>query len=296
MTPREMQLKLLTGKPVPFSEIPDEHRNFKVMSLWLKANLGSLKDIPPNLVDDELRLLAVGRVSQKSSSFDPAWESAQLILSQSEQAHLHHEVLMQLMENGRKYIKLIDQQLVTREFLLQALERNGDCLIPFLDGNGGVDGLGFPLDQEIIDAAVSNSTSLFDAFRPDQYSDEAVKTNLRNSSYSSYGFLNRIGKPHVLIDLMRDEGHWPSSEPKPKYLWDTVEKLMKCKGDKSMYHLYLRTFPMDDVVAEMKTPARRKELVSILTGDEAMHYLKTNTALKKDRHFKARLVEDGLGM
>lgn len=296
MTPKQMHLTLLTGKPVAFSEIPEEHRNFKTLKIWLTANLGSLRDIPSELVDDELRLWAVGRVGQKSSSFDPAWESAQLILSQPENAHLHHEVLMLVMENGRKYIKLIDQQLVSRDFLLQALERNGDCLLPYLDGMGGLEGLPFPLDQEIIDAAVSNSTNLFEAFRPDQYSLEAVKANMRCCSYSDLSFLKRIGHESVITDMMRDEGHWPSSDPRPKYLWDAVEKMMACKGDRKDYHFFLRQFPMEDVIAEMKTPRQRQELLQMLTKDEAVHYLKVTPALKKDRRFKARLIEDDLGM
>lgn len=89
------------------------------------------------------------------------------------------------MEDGKRYITLIDQRLVTRDFMLRALECNGESIAPYLDGRGGVTGLAFPLDQELIDAAVSNSTSLFEAFRPEQYADEAVKASLRKLQYSS---------------------------------------------------------------------------------------------------------------
>ena len=292
---KALHLSFLSGEPFPFQDIPVEHQDHGTIVLWLTANLGSLRDIPTELVNDKTRLMAT-RVGQRSSFFDPAWESAQFLLSQPEYAHLHDQVLMILMEDGGKYITKIDQELVTRDFMLGALEINGDCLRPYLNDDGDLQGLSFPLDQELIDAAVSNTTSLFEAFKPEQYSTKAIKAILDKSSFSSYEFLHRIGHYETFISMMRDEGHWPSNDPKPKYLWDAAEKLMKCKGDRSLYQLFLRTFPMDEVIAEMKTPARRKELLSILTSDETAHYLKVNTALKNDRRFKARLLEQDLGM
>lgn len=296
MREKALHFKLGTGRPVPFEDIPEGLRSKKTLTLWLKANHGGIQDIPEKYVDDDLRRVSVRNIMRRNSAPDRAWESAQYILSQPDQAHLHHEILMVLMESGREYIKRIDQALVTREFLLQALERNGDCLIPYLDGNGGLAGLPFELDQEIIDAAVSNTTSLFSTFRPDQYSAEAVKSILRRSSYSDYGFLKRIGHDGLLTEMMRDEGHWPSAEPRPKYLWDAVEKMMACKGDRQEYHFFLRQFAVEDVIAEMKTTRQRQELLQMLTQDEVVHYLKITPALKTDRRFKARLIEDDLGM
>jgi hypothetical protein len=73
---------------------------------------------------------------------------------------------------------------------------------------------------------------------------------------------------------------------------------MKCKNldDKPLYHLYLRSFPLDEVVTEMSTPARRRELLSVLTREETLHYMKAVPALKNDRSFKGRALENDLGM
>lgn len=292
MTPAKLILQFY--KEFPFERIPEELRKPKVIAGWLRSGNGSLKDVPDRYLTDELRLGALSRVHRKSSEVDPAWESAQHILSNPDLKHLHADVHQKLLVDGS--ISKIDQSLVTRDFLLKAVESNGDNLIPYLDGKGGLKGLPFDLDQELIDAAVSTSASLFEAFRPEQYSLEAMKANLRNCSYSDHSFLKRTGHPTLMTDMMRDEGHWPSSDPRPRFLEDAVEKMMNCKGDRKYYHFYLRQFPLQDVVTEMRTPKRRQELLALLTPDEAIQYLKMTPGLKNDRVFKARLLEDELGL
>lgn len=278
----------------PFERIPEELRNPKVIAGWLRSGNGSLKDVPDRYLTDALRLGALSRVHRRSSEFDPVWESTQHILSNHDLKHLHGDVHQKLLADGS--ISNIDQALVTRDFLLKAVKLNGDNLIQYLDGKGGLKGLPFDLDQELIDAAVSTSTRLFEAFRPDQYSLEAMKANLRCSSYSDYSFLERTGHPTLLTDMMRDEGHWPSGDSRPRFLEDAVEKMMNCREDRQLYHYYLRQFPLEDVVGQMKTPGRRKELLALLTQYEAVRFLKVTPALKKDRVFKARMLEDELGL
>lgn len=133
LTRAGLHIKLLVGgTPFSFENIPEEHRDFYTLKLWLKSNLGSLKDIPSRYISDDLIITAVD-VGQKSSSFDPAWESAEHILSQPEYAHIHEAVLMVLVERGERYIKKIDQSMITRDFMLKALELNGDCLRSYLN-------------------------------------------------------------------------------------------------------------------------------------------------------------------
>jgi hypothetical protein len=80
----ETQMKMLTGKSFPFEEIPVEHQTLKTLSIWLKANLGSLKDLPLHLLTDDLCRVAV-RVGQKDSTRDVRWMSAQCILAHQHQ-------------------------------------------------------------------------------------------------------------------------------------------------------------------------------------------------------------------
>lgn len=295
MTLKELHKHFGISKPFPFEDIPDEYRTPKTISKWLEAHKGVLGDVPLELITDDLCRYAVQKVSYTVGSpiYIP-WESAKFVLSEPRFQHLHDEIARLIVSRREEYITQIDQSLVTREFLEWALEQNGDALVPYLADGGGVEGLSFEIDQDLIDYAVSRSFNYFKAFEPHQYSAEAVKSCLWRCRFD-LDILKPLGLYHLVTELMHERSYWPSEQERPTDMGEAISMLVKAKKDKHLYHAYLRHFDLDKVVDHMRTPARRRELFGMLTRDEAMHYL-NSTGLKNDRSFKGALIQDDLGI
>lgn len=271
---------------------PSDHWAIEAVRVQLADHTISIRDVPVVMVDDEMcrKAIAIPEYGDTSGAKD----AILYLLSEPHFSHLHEEVALHAIDYNYRLIVNLESELLTKDFMIKLLKVNGNCLLPFIDGEGGFKGLCFEVDQELIDTAISHSYDYFDSFRPEQYTVDAVKACLRCCEFN-YDKLKPIGRYHVLTDLMHDEGHWPSKNKRPHNLPDAVTKMMNSKEDRSVYHAYLRKYDMKDVLPLMRTPARRIELLSMLTDEEAKHYLLT-TELGADKHFKIKVLENDLGL
>lgn len=133
----------------------------------------------------------------------------------------------------------------------------------------------------------------------------ALKTLLKNS-YAFYQFLDGQNQLHFLTRMLA-EGEWPVVDPNDSYLpvrskslADGILRMMigsepvYQKAYRSegfyMYKAYVMTYPIEEMVAAMQTPAKLKVLMEMYTTDELRPHMHLN------RNLRGALLEETLGL
>jgi hypothetical protein len=155
------------------------------------------------------------------------------------------------------------------------------------------------MTPELIDKAAISSLPFMLSLPESQVSDAALKAHL-SAGYSGYEDLREAKKLKLAARIMKT-GVWPRAIQLEKEVPRGIPKdlthslLMAVKHElypacQALYMAYMMTHPIEDVVACMKT---RQE---IALGLEMYSDTELRPLIKANRHFKAAMLEESLGL
>lgn len=289
MTLGEVISGILNGKFQRFSNIPAEHLSTKVAELWVENGLGSLYDIPDELINDEVRIAAMAPASRKSLTESLVIESFMNI--KPWQTRRYEELaLLGIKRTIRVFGEVADEYL-TKDFLIKALTVNSGALMPLTArAKKRIEKV---VDNEVVELAASRSAGYLLQFDHHQITEKAVKDCITHQCFD-YQVLVDIGRYQVLVDMIR-EGFWPKDRPAaPDSLESGIQRFLPMQ-ECLLHRAYILQFPIQDVIANMDTPSRRLALLQLYSAEELTPYLKTKE-LSQDKAFKGRLLESEMGL
>jgi hypothetical protein len=289
VTPVEVAIGIRRGIFARFSDIPEEHQTIEAATRWVDLGKGSLYDIPERLITDPVRVAAMSPSSVEAMTNNLIIESFMNL--KPWQTGRYEELALLGMKRANQIFTYVDDEFLTKEFLMQALMANAHALMPLTKSTQKR--IKHAVDQEVVDFAVSLAASYLFQFGAEQLTDKSVRSCIANQSFN-YKILIDIGFYHVLVDMIR-EGFWPGDRPSaPDSLEGGIERFLPIP-ECLLHRAYILQFPIQDVITQMNTPERKNALFHLYSADDLTPYLKT-THLGQDKAFKGRILESGMGL
>jgi hypothetical protein len=129
----------------------------------------------------------------------------------------------------------------------------------------------------------------------DQVSEAALNKHLSKGDYT-YTVLQKSGRLHLGVAFLKGGG-WPKPNgpfdhpiPKPDSLVEAFSELLGDDVPRELYMAYVMTYPIEDVMALVVAPSCAKLVVEMYDEKELRPHA------RKNRHLKAALLEESLGL
>lgn len=290
MSREAIESSIINGGLNLFSEIPASSQDKGMAYLWVSQGKGGLRDIPPALIDDDVRFAAMAPIAgSKLGNASYVADSLSLILP--EHTERYEDIALAGVNYAGKAIWDVDFSYLTTSFLMKALAANNRALFYLVGIPQRFKRSKIVIDQEVIDFAVSNSPVYFGFFANHQYSTSALRQCIKNHQFD-YKNLIKIGRLDVLTELVR-EGFWDNERDKaPK---DLESGILGMLGGSVIHQAYVKQFPLREVIEHMDTLERKMALLGMYSTDELAPHIK-NTHLAKDRFFTSQVLESEMGL
>jgi hypothetical protein len=303
MTFEEVTNGIRIGKITKFSDIPEHRLSANVAHLWVDHGRGTLGEIPLKFIDDGVRFAAMSPMANHVHMRN--FITASFAAIDPRHTARYEELALRGIGRTQSVMQEVNEAFLTKSFLMKAISENSSVLFPFLHESPRskkgeiVNGL---IDQEVVDFALSRERVYLNSFDNQQFTDDSIRTCIRSHNSLDYQDLVGLGRYHVLIDMVR-EGFWPTGRSlRPESLEIGIQNLTPIKNnlllpaqDHLLHRAYVLQHTIQEVIAQMNTPDRKKMLLDLYSADELTPYLKT-THLGHDRAFKGHLLEEGLGL
>jgi hypothetical protein len=290
MNREAIESAIINGDLNLFSEIPASSQDKELACLWVSQGKGGLRDIPPALIDDDVRFAAMAPIAgNKLGNASYVADSLRLILP--EHTDRYEDIALAGVNYEGKAIWSVDFSYLTTSFLMKALAMNNRALFYLVGIPQRFKRSKIVIDQEVIDFAVSNSPVYFGFFANHQYSTSALRQCIKNHQFD-YKNLIKIGRLDVLTELVR-EGFWCHDRDKaPEDLDAGIKGVL---GGSVIHMAYVKQFPIREVIEHMDTLNRKIALFNLYPTDELARNIK-NTHLAKDTLFKSLVLECEMGL
>jgi hypothetical protein len=290
MSREAIESAIINGDLNLFSEIPASSQDKELACLWVSQGKGGLRDIPPALIDDDVRFAAMAPIAgNKLGNASYVADSLRLILP--EHTDRYEDIALAGVNYEGKAIWSVDFSYLTTSFLMKALAMNNRALFYLVGIPQRFKRSKIVIDQEVIDFAVSNSPVYFGFFANHQYSTSALRQCIKNHQFD-YKNLIKIGRLDVLTELVR-EGFWCHDRDKaPEDLDAGIKGVL---GGSVIHMAYVKQFPIREVIEHMDTLNRKIALFNLYPTDELARNIK-NTHLAKDTLFKSLVLECEMGL
>jgi hypothetical protein len=152
------------------------------------------------------------------------------------------------------------------------------------------------LNQERIDKISAYSFWFATTIGLEKVSWDVVKEHLKKEP-DTYQNLDSSGQIGYLSKMLK-ENEWPDRKAKFSYqplkdLADGVRRFMRSSVESELHYLYkayVLTFPVEEVIAAMKTPTRRKMLMELYPMDVLLQHS------QGDRDLRGRILEQEMGL
>lgn len=271
-----------------FGAVPQEFLSTDVAMLWMETaskKLGVapsllLKQIPSELITDKLLIKAVDLRVSVLGDIDPT------------QADNYLGIVLRAANKSSEAFAYIHESYRT-EAVLDALIENQvmfDFEQPFMAWVKPM------LNQQHIDQISSNDFWFAVSVGFENVSWDIVKELLKTHP-DEYVHVNTIGSLNYLTRMLV-EGEWPESKKQLQYqplksLADGVTRFMRVEKMTPMHYLlkaYIFSFPVEQVIAAMKTPARREVLYTLYTAEVLRQHSGS------DRNLRGHFLEEDMGL
>jgi hypothetical protein len=293
MTRDQWIQRIHEGKVNIFGSIPKKHQDTEMVFHWVASGFGSLKEVPLNLVTDEIRMEAVRAFRNDGSDGLTAYSMVTIKPSHTER---YEETALLAIKTRALNIWVVDNAFLNNDFMKKALKINGDALLPLLDEDANLDGMDIELSQDLIDVAVSCSASYFGKFKKNQYSRQAVVECIKHCDFD-YQHLVDIDQVDALVEVIKT-GWWGDHLPeKPSNLSDCAVKLLVSKEnqEKLVYRAFAMNYPIRDVIAFFAGPTLQDEILQMYSRKDLTPFFKSGP-LSENKALKGRLLESELGL
>jgi hypothetical protein len=271
-----------------FSSIPEAFRDSEMAASWMttlsKQDVSpsphTLMQIPAELQNQKVLLTAVGL------------NSMALKLIKPEQADDYLAIVLVAVHKASYAFKLMDESYKTEAVLDAFIE---DQVFFDLE-TGHMDWVLPMLNQERIDKISAYSLWFAMSVGLENVSWDVVKEQLKKTP-DNYSYMDKLGQLGFLSKMLKED-EWPKSEGnlvyKPfKGLADGVSRFMRSDKESALHYLqkaYVLTFPVPEVIAAMKTPARREVLLGLYPVDVLREHA------HGDRNLRGKILEQDIGL
>lgn len=272
------ELETLTEGFRDFGAIPQEFVNTENAMLWMSTLLkklrvnpsDSLKQIPPELKTHELLIKAVDLSVSALGAIKPSDTDDYLGL------------VLRAANNFNMAFFYIDESYRTTE-VLDALIDNQvmfDLEEPYFDWVKAM------LTPQQMDKIAANDFWFAMSVGFERLSWDVVKGLLKTHT-AEYQYVASQGLLPYLTRMVA-ENEWPESRKKFQYqplksLADGVTRMMRVGQKTPQYHLfkaYVLSFPVEEVIAAMRAPARQKVLLEMYPTEVLLKHSRDDKALR----------------
>lgn len=271
-----------------FSNIPEAFRDSEMAASWMttlskqqvSTSTHTLQQIPAELQNQKVLLTAV------------EINSMALKLIKPEQADDYLAIVLVAVHKASYAFKLMDDSYKTEAVLDEFIDDH-----VFFDlETGHMDWILPMLNQERIDKISAYSFWFALSVGLENVSWDVVKEQLKKTP-DNYSFMDKLGQLGFLSKMLKED-EWPKSEGnltyKPfKSLADGVSRFMRSDKESALHCLhkaYVMTYPVEEVIAAMKTPARREVLLNMYPTDVLRQHSGS------DRELRGKLLEQEIGL
>jgi hypothetical protein len=271
-----------------FHAIPVEHRSPETVVTWMKtqhikldiSSTDSLSQVPADLKTEQVLLMAVEITPEAIGVIKPAETDNYL------------EIVLAAVHKATKAFLLMDDSYKTEEVLDAFI---ADKVFFDLDFDH-LDWIRPLLNQDRIDKISAYSFWFATSIGLEKVSWPVVREWLKKD-IDKYSRLDASGQL-CYVSKMLKENEWPKNEGKLSYrplknLADGVMRFMRSPVESDFHYLYkayVLTFPVDEVIASMKTSTRRKMLMELYPLDVLRQHA------QGDRDLLGKILEQELGL
>lgn len=271
-----------------FHAIPVEHRSPETVVTWMKAlhkrldisSTYTLRQVPGDLKTQQVLLMAVKINPQAIGVIKPSESDDYLALVLD--AVNRASAAFLLMDDSYKTEEVLDAFIADKVFFDLDFDHM-NWVLPLLN-------------QERIDKISAYSFWFATTIGLEKVSWDVVKEHLKNAP-DTYENLHNTGQLGYLSKML-NENEWPDRKGKFSYqplkdLADGVRRLMRSSIESELHYLYkayILSFPVEAVIAAMKTPARREMLMELYPVDVLRQHA------QGDRHLRGKILEQELGL
>jgi hypothetical protein len=271
-----------------FAEIPKHLQTERVAQEWLtilsNLNFDAVfhywKQIPSELITDDLRKRALGLDARLIQHFDPRDTEQYLDLFIA--AYKCTSLIIPLINPDFRTSETVEAMLALPREFERSFQKN-----PWIAE---------VMTADQLEKASRLSAKIMAGLPIEKISPEALYIHL-SIGFDGYLALHRKGKLRLAADFLK-QGYWPEPDDtglkieKPE---DAAQGLSLLMGidfgtDAALYMAYLMTHPIEDVLSVMKTREHINYLLEMYSPAELRPFVKTH------RHLKAALLEESLGL
>lgn len=275
-----------------FEDLPEHSKNAFGASRWFKAwttdgvdpvvACNCFKQIPLNLVTDELRKYAVYEFVRVLSLIEPSDTPA------------YKTLCLLAYRSSYRAAEFFKAEVRTTEVLELMIK---DYSWSFLTSYQAFPWIAELMTPALIEKASLASDTFMVSLPDDQISQTALNKHLGEGA-STYSALQKAGKLRFGVDFLKS-GRWPESDgtldypiPKPKGIEDAFCALVQndMEMPRALYMAYVMTYPIEDVMALVVSPATARPVIDMYSEKELRPHIKAN------RHLKALMLEESLGL
>jgi hypothetical protein len=274
-----------------FEALPEHVKNAFGASKWYQAwategvdpafACDCFKQIPPNLVNDDLRKYAVFYHVQVIDLIDPSDTPA------------YKSICLNAYRSSYKAAQFFKAEVHTAE-MVELMIR--DYTGSFLDAYRSCPWIAELMTPALIEKACLTS-DVFMLSLPDALMSRAALDKHLGEGTSTYSLLKKVGRLHIGVDYLKG-GRWPESNgpfdddvQKPESLLEAFSLLLgNADIPRALYMAYVMTHDIKDVLALVVTPSCAKLAVEMYDEKELRPHIKTN------RHLRAAMLEESLGL
>jgi hypothetical protein len=271
-----------------FHSIPVEHRSQETVVTWMKmqhikldiSSIDTLRQVPADLKTEQVLLMAVKIDPEAIGIIKPSESDDYLALVLD--AVNRASAAFLLMDDSYKTEEVLDAFIADKVFFDLDFDHI-NWVLPLLN-------------QERIDKISAYSFWFATTIGLEKVSWPVVREWLKKD-IDQYSRLDASGQLCYLSKMLK-ENEWPKSEGKLSYrplknLADGVTRFMRSPAESDFHYLYkayVLTFPVEEVIAAMKTPTRRKMLMELYPMDVLLQHS------QGDRDLRGRILEQEMGL